>query len=235
MTGITRDEPMFNDDQIRELAQSVEAHDFERIAPPATVWNNILAEVEVETASSEADARRTAGESTTGGRVAGGRIAGGRRDGRTRRWFQSSSTSLLAIAAATLLMVGVVAAVVARNNDAPLEELATATMTDADLPVPTSETAQARVVCDNDVCSVEVDLTGLPDAGADADLELWVINSDVSDMYTLGLVTGETGTFELPFGVTAEDYPIVDISIEPRDGVEAHSGQSVLRGVFTSA
>ena len=214
MTGITHDEPMFSDDEIRELARSVEAHDFDRIAPPPMVWNNILTEIEVETASSEANARRTA-------------------DRRTRRWFQASSTGLLAIAAATLLMVGVVAAVVARNDEPPVE-FASALMTDADLPVPTSETAQARVVCDDETCSVEVDLTGLPDAGADADLELWVINSDVSDMHTLGFVTGETGTFELPFGVTADDFPIVDISIEPRDGVEAHSGQSVLRGVFTN-
>ncbi len=218
MNGITRDEPMFNEDQIRELTRSVEPHDFDRIAPPAMVWNNIIAEVEVETATSEADARRTA----TGGRAR-----------RTQHWFQKSSSSMLAIAAATLLMVGVVAAVVARNDEPPVE-FATALMTDTDLPVPTSETAQARVVCDDNTCSVEVDLTGLPDAGADADLELWVINSDVSDMHTLGFVTGETGTFELPFGVTADDFPIVDISIEPRDGVEAHSGQSVLRGVFNN-
>lgn len=219
MTGITHDEPMFSDDEIRELTKSVEAHDFERIAAPAAVWNNILAEVEVQMASAEADARRT--DSKT-------------RDRRTRRWFQASSTNVLAIAAATLLMVGVVAAVVARN-DAPPVELANAAMTDTDLPVPTAETAQARVVCDDETCSVEVDLTGLPDAGDNADLELWVINSDVSDMHTLGFITGETGSFELPAGVTADDFPIVDISIEPRDGVAAHSGQSVLRGVFNDA
>ncbi len=218
MTGITHGEPMFSDDDIRELTQSVEAHDFERIASPAAVWNNILAEIEVEMASAEADARRRSDNKT--------------RARRTRRWFSPTSSNVLAIAAATLLMVGVVAAVVARN-DAPPVEFANATMTDTDLPVPTTETAQARLVCIDDTCSVEVDLTGLPDAGADADLELWVINSDVSDMHTLGFITEASGSFELPPGVTADEFPIVDISIEPRDGEAAHSGQSVLRGVFT--
>ena len=142
MTGITHDEPMFDDDQIRDLARSVEPHDFDRIAPPPMVWNNIIAEVEVETASSEADARRNAG-------VANGVTSLESR--RTRGWFQKSSTSLLAIAAATLLMVGVVAAVVARNDEPPME-FASALMTDAELPVPTSETAQARVICDDDIC-----------------------------------------------------------------------------------
>ncbi|MEM7094877.1 MAG: anti-sigma factor [Actinomycetota bacterium] len=210
MTGLIREEPVFDGDDIRELARSIEPHDFERIAPPPMVWNNILAEFEVETASSEADARRQARQSA-------------RPSGRT----------LMAIAAAALLLVGVLGGLTLRGDDAgeDLRELAAASMTDVDLPVPTDETAQARVVCDDDVCSVAVDLTGLPDSG-DADLELWVINGDVTDMYSLGFVTEANGTFELPFGVTPTDYPIVDISIEPRDGVEAHSGQSVLRGVF---
>ena len=42
----TRDQPMFSDDEIAETARSVQPHDFDRIAPPALVWNNILAEVE---------------------------------------------------------------------------------------------------------------------------------------------------------------------------------------------
>lgn len=208
MTGTTRYD-MFSDDRIIELTRSIEPHDFDRIAPPLQVWDNILAEVEVERAGAEADARR-----------------------RFQPWYRS--TTVLAIAAATLLMVGVVAAV-AFNRDAavPEQELAVAAMTDLDLPVATNETAQARVVCQGDECAVELDLTGLPDPG-DGDLELWVINSDVSDMHSLGLVSA-SGTFDLPAGVTPDDFPIVDISVEPRDGVEAHSGQSVLRGVLESS
>ena len=203
--------PRFTDGDVLELARSIEAHDFDRIAPPALVWENISADLEEEIAASEALARR-----------------------RSRRWFNGSP--LLAIAAATLLMVGVAAAVVSRTDIATRvdeSEVAAATLTDADLPMATDESATATVVCQGDTCEIDVELTGLPESGDGADLELWVINGDVTDMHSLGLVT-ESGRFPLPDGVTADDFPIVDISIEPRDGVAAHSGQSVLRGVFES-
>jgi len=204
----TRDTPMFSDDEIIEMTRGVEAHDFDRIAPPPIVWNNILAEVEEEIASNEASARR-----------------------QSRGWF--TPARLLSAAAVTLLMVGVAVAVVSfRGDDTPVvNELAAAMLTDEGLPVSTSETADARFVCDEDACYVDVELSGLPDAGAD-DLELWVINGDVTDMHSLGLVTNGSGRYLLPDDVTADNFPIVDISIEPDDGDETHSGQSVLRGVL---
>lgn len=211
MNSITRDDSRFSDDEIIEMARAVEAHDFDRIAPPPQVWNNVLAELEVAIASEEASARR-----------------------RSQRWF--SSPRLLSAAAAILLMVGIAVAVVAsRTDDAPIErELATAVMTDDTLAIPTDETGQARVVCDDDGCFVEVELTSL-ELGAEedeADLELWVINSDVSDMHSLGFVTGDQTRVMLPEGVDVDGFPIVDISIEPRDGEPTHSGLSVLRGLF---
>ena len=207
----TRDNPMFSDDDIIELTRSVEAHDFDRIAPPAQVWNNILAEVEEEVASNEASARR-----------------------QSSGWF--STARLLSAAAVTLLMVGVAVAVVTfRGDDTPVvTELATAMLTDEGLPVSTSETASATYVCEEDKCFVELELSDLPDAGAD-DLELWVINGDVTDMFSLGLVTENQARYELPAEATVDGYPVVDISIEPDDGDAAHSGQSVLRGILDEA
>jgi len=211
----TREVPMSSDNEIIELARSVEAHDFDRIAPPPQVWNNILAEVEVQTASSEATARRQSQP-------------------------RFSSTRLLTAAAALVILAGIaVAALSFRSADtppvielaSPITGLATATLTDQDLPVSTTEIANATFGCDDDTCYIEVVLTGLPDAGAD-DLELWVINGDVTDMHTLGLVTAGSGRYELPPGVTPDDFPIVDISIEPDDGDATHSGQSVLRGIL---
>jgi len=165
-----------------------------------------LARTEVEVASQEASARRKSA------------------------WFQPAR--LLSIAAATLLMVGVAVAVVNRD-DTPSVELASAMLTDEGLPIPTSETADASFVCDEDGtnCFLEIDLTALPDAGTD-DLELWVINSDVTDMESLGLVTESEGRFALPANVTPEAFPIVDISLEPNDGDSTHSGKSVLRGIL---
>lgn len=256
MSSNNRGSTVFSDADILEMARTVESHDFDRIAPPPQVWNNMLAELEVEVASHEASARRQSQSWVTSGRI-------------------------LSIAAATLLLVGAAVAVVAyqNNNDpdtdeivevAPLPtqvpetatpapatanplpatavpptaapttpvpvstQIATAQMNDAGLPVATTETAAARVVCEGDDCFVEVDLTALPDAGVD-DLELWVINDDTSDMHSLGLVTMNASRFALPAGVDAADFPIVDISVEPDDGDATHSGQSVLRGVFDLA
>ncbi|MFT4988484.1 MAG: anti-sigma-K factor RskA [Acidimicrobiales bacterium] len=206
------DNSNYSDDDIMAMARDVEAHDSDRIAPPPQVWNNILAELEIEVAPEEASTRSQTTHSKTEG------------------WF--SSARLLSIAAATLVMVGVVVAIVnVSYDDSSLTEVAAASMTDEGLQVATSATADARLVCEDDDCFVDVVLSALPDAGA-GDLELWVINSDVSDMYSLGNVTASNGRFALPPGVTSNDFPIVDISIEPDDGNETHSGQSVLRGVF---
>lgn len=206
----TRDNSEFSDDDIVAIARGVEPHDFDRIAPPPQVWNNVLAELEVEVATQEASARRD-----------------------SRGGFFSNR--ILSIAAATLLMVGVAVAIVSYSSeDTAVNEVAAAMMTDDGLPVATSATADAFFRCEDDTCFVEVDLSALPESGAD-DLELWVINEDVSDMYSLGNITSNAGRFELPPGVTAVDFPIVDISIEPDDGDATHSGQSVLRGVFDQA
>lgn len=206
MNNILRDGPMFSDEEIIAIARTVEPHDFQRIDPPPQTWNNILAEIEVEIASEEALARR-----------------------RSQRWF--TSPKILSVAAACLLLVGIAAiAIAGRGNDGPTTELV-AGMTNEGLPVPTTETAQANVTCNGDGCFVDIELTGLPSAD-EADLELWIINSDVSDMHSLGLIT-QDDRFRLPDGVDPELFPIVDISIEPRDGVEAHSGQSVLRGTLS--
>lgn len=213
MNGITRVNPMFSDEDIERIARGVEPHDFDRIAPPPQVWNNVLAEMEIAVASEEATARR-----------------------KTARFPASRQTStlLLSAAAAVLLLVGVSVAFLATRDDAvpPAEQLASASMTDVGLQIPTNESAEAVVLCEGENCFVEVTLTAIPSAGFEADLELWVINSDVTDMHSLGIVS-ESGRFELPDGVSYENFPIVDISVEPRDGEPAHSGQSMLRGVLS--
>lgn len=207
MSMSSRDGAVFTDDEIELVARSVEPHDFDRIAPPPGVWNNILAELEVEVANQEATARR---QSTS--------------------WFTSSR--ILSVAAAALLMVGVVVAAVSfQGNDNTPDELAMAALTDADLPVSTSVLADAVFECDDETCYLDLELTDLPDSGAD-DLELWLINGDVTDMHSLGLVTATSGRFEVPADVTVDGFPIVDISVEPDDGDITHSGQSVLRGVL---
>lgn len=206
MISITSEPNQFSDEEIIALARSVELHDHERIAPPREVWDNLLAEFEEDKATTQPQGRRPAS------------------------WTMSSR--LLAVAASMVVLVGLFAAVgwLNERSTTALEEIARAPMTDEGLPVGTRATAQARVVCEDDECAVDIQLTALPIAD-DAFLELWVINDDVTDMHSLGPISS-SGSFPLPDGVTPADFPIVDISVEPRDGVAAHSGQSVLRGVF---
>ena len=63
-------------------------------------------------------------------------------------------------------------------------------------------------------------------------IEVWLIDSQVKGMISLGPFRGN-GDYPIPSGVDPAKYPIVDVSIEPADGVPTHSGVSILRGVAT--
>ncbi len=88
----------------------------------------------------------------------------------------------------------------------------------------------ATVLDTGDGQTVQIDLSS--DLGAVADdefYELWVIDTRVEGMYSLGPITAD-GTFVVPDGVDVHDFPIVDISLEQDDGNPAHGGASVVRG-----
>ena len=42
------------------------------------------------------------------------------------------------------------------------------------------------------------------------------------------------GTYAVPAELDPDTYSVVDISIEPRDGDDAHSGRSILRGQLSA-
>jgi anti-sigma-K factor RskA len=66
----------------------------------------------------------------------------------------------------------------------------------------------------------------------DADLEVWLIDPNIEGMVSLGYLTADEGEFVIPAGYDVAEFPIVDVSVEPRDGVPTHSGDSVKRGVL---
>ena len=66
----------------------------------------------------------------------------------------------------------------------------------------------------------------------DGFFEVWVINMDVTQLVSLGPLRND-GIYELPPGLDPASFPIVDVSVEPIDGVPTHSGDSVLRGQLT--
>ena len=93
------------------------------------------------------------------------------------------------------------------------------------------QAGQAQVLDSPDGQVVRVDATALPPV--DGYYEVWLIDEQVSGMVALGaLPAGAIGTFTVPPGVSIEDFPIVDISLEPLDGDPAHSKVSLLRGVL---
>jgi hypothetical protein len=94
-----------------------------------------------------------------------------------------------------------------------------------------TQPGQAKVLDSPDGQVVRVDATSLPPV--DGYYEVWLIDEQVSGMVALGaLPAGSIGTFTVPPGVSIEDFPILDISLEPLDGDPAHSKVSLLRGVL---
>jgi anti-sigma-K factor RskA len=88
---------------------------------------------------------------------------------------------------------------------------------------------RAEVVVRDDGSRVlEVDLDAPP--LDDGYYEVWLIETSVEGMVTLGVAQAGTNTFELPAGLDLGRFPLVDVSVEPLDGDPTHSGVSVARG-----
>ncbi len=154
-------------------------------------------------------------------------------------WRRGHRRTWLAVAAATVLVIGASVAVLARRGSGDTL-LATATLAwdPAFDPAGATAAAQAELVEHDGSYQIRLSDTELPDPAAEqADLELWLIAVDASgtpaDIAPISLVDGsEPGTYQVPDGVDPTVNTIVDISIEPRDGDQHHSGRSILRGAL---
>lgn len=62
--------------------------------------------------------------------------------------------------------------------------------------------------------------------------EVWLIDRDVQRLVSLGVLEGSAGRFTIPAGLDLTDFAVVDVSEEPFDGVPAHSGDSIVRGIL---
>ena len=75
-----------------------------------------------------------------------------------------------------------------------------------------------------------VTLEGVDDG--DGYREVWLIDTSVSKLVSIGVLHGGEGSFALPDGLDLTEYPVVDISEEHFDGDPTHSGDSIVRGVL---
>ncbi len=147
---------------------------------------------------------------------------------RTRR-----SRLLLAAAASLVVGVGIGAGAVALGTGDDDEGPAVAAAA-LDPLEDSGASGEARVVGHADGTLVlEVDLTAAdPEDGF---YEVWLLDEAVADLVSLGIVRGGSEVaLTLPSDVDLDQYPIVDVSVEPLDGDPGHSGVSVARGTLQS-
>jgi hypothetical protein len=212
-----------------------------RIAPPPRVWDQIAAATGVQTHPHPDEvARHTVEPPATDipaeppTREPPAVPVQRSRSWTSRSWASRLDGRLLALAASCLvigLLGGVFGNRVLTDRDTPPDPVVAATRL-AGLPAAPSASGQADVTesADGRTLSLGVRQLGVPDGF----YEVWLIDRTVSKMVPIGVLSGSQGRFTLPAGVNLEDYPLVDISVEPLDGNPAHSGKSVLRGTLRS-
>lgn len=193
--------------------------------PDDRVWDAIVAEVATDkaapapaSADSQADIDR-APSAVTPETVPGRHVA-------PRRRSRARLAALLATATAAVVGVVIVAAVLLPR---PVG-IATASL-DA-FPAHPGASGSAELEREPDGTErVRVEL----DASVPADgfREVWLIADDGSDLVSLGVLDGTTGTFTVPTSVDTTRFSVVDISQEPTDGGAEHSGDSIVRGTLT--
>jgi hypothetical protein len=246
--------------QIRELADRIGSlgETPTLLTPPAHVWDAIAAELGDELGSAltseqgaeraderaapqalstvNLDERRAARDSGASDRFAqdgaslardsasgGGSGQGAKRGGRRTTWLIGIAAGVAGIATGAAVVAGLIRDPVA-TGDVVAQAALTDLASEAD-----AGTAKVEVLDDGTrVLVLDTDFEDIPDAY----LEVWLIDPNIEGMVSLGHLTQADEQFVIPEGFDVAAFPIVDISVEPLDGVPTHSGDSVTRGVL---
>ncbi len=209
--------------RIDALLRSMTDDDLEFAAPPADLWNDIEAAVFADSPSDTVG--EESGESPTNNVV----------DITSR--FRRGTAFFAAAAAAVVVMIGALV-VVASGNDSPSFEVvgdARLDWQEGFVDEGVTLTVDATILGTKSAQAVQLSAAALPPRAGE-DLELWLIGIDAAGeltISTLGIIESDAdGTYEVPddFDSSAFDTVLVDISYEPRDGDETHSGASIVRG-----
>jgi hypothetical protein len=225
------DEQLDDYGDLAELARSITLADTRLDEPPADLWNRIATAVaKADTAPPDrgtpaAGPVETLGTSASHAEV---RPIGRRRSSRSR-W----TMTLGAVAAALVLIVGTVL-VATRDTGSVGRQVASTVLVNDNLdPAGASSRGTATLVRTGDgEYALDVKADNLPSTDG-AFLELWMIDTSVKGMISLGPVAGDVRV-KLPPTIDPKAFPIVDISVQPLNGVATHSGVSILRGQITA-
>ena len=208
---------------IDALLRSMTDDDLEFAAPPADLWNDIEAAVFADSPSDTMG--EESGESPTNNVV----------DITSR--FRRGTAFFAAAAAAVVVVIGALV-VAASGNDSPSFEVvgdARLDWQEGFVAEGAELTVDATILGTDSAQAVQLNAAALPPRAGE-DLELWLIGINAAGeltISTLGIIESDTdGTYEVPddFDSSAFDTVLVDISYEPRDGDETHSGASIVRG-----
>ncbi|QTE29296.1 anti-sigma factor [Pengzhenrongella sicca] len=191
------------------------------VAPSAVVWDRIRAELELS-AGLDPESGRPGEEAEAAPEPALAPVVPLRR---RRPWIATAA------AAAGLVIGGAAGTWWATGPDR--DETTPAVVARAELdPLPgwdASGTASVERAADGSrVLVVTVD--GAAKAGDFR--EVWLLDPDVTQLVSLGILQGSEGRFTVPDGLDLAALPVVDVSEEALDGDPAHSGDSVVRGVL---
>ncbi len=209
--------------RIAALLRSMTDDDLEFAAPPADLWNDIEAAVFADSPSDTVG--EESGESPTNNVV----------DITSR--FRRRTAFFAAAAAAVVAVIGALV-VAASGNDSPSFEVvgdARLDWQEGFVDAGAELTVDATILGTDSAQAVQLNAAALPPRAGE-DLELWLIGIDAAGeltISTLGIIESDAdGTYEVPddFDSSAFDTVLVDISYEPRDGDETHSGASIVRG-----
>ncbi|WP_413316592.1 anti-sigma factor [Agrococcus sp. 1P02AA] len=229
---------------LRRTAVRMRAGAVAPAAPSAGLWERIAAEVEegsapraargsvsaaaggpsTDAASHDASTPSAESEQPAASATGSGHVAPRRR--RSRRF--GVATLVTACLASAAIAAGAVWLSVGQLGSGAQGSSLAAVQLDPLQPI--VDPAQARIVERDGHRVLLLEADRLPEV--DGYLDVWLIDSDVQGMVSVGLFDASTTEIVLPDGLDLAGYPIVDVSVEPFDGDPTHSGESVWRGVL---
>lgn len=230
-------------DELRALERTVQRIREDAVEPaplPPALWDRIAAEVAAdEDAQLVADAPAVAeAPAAHQARAAHPAPTGptdvdevprvrARRD-RRPRVRRVSVRTLVAACVVTALVVGGGIGIGAWIAQRPPAETVLATIDLAPLADGLDDASASIVERDGHRVLV-IDAAGLPSA-AGGTIDVWLIDANVVGMVNVGVLADDHAEYVLPDDLDLDDFPIVDVSIEPLDGDPTHSGDSIWRG-----
>lgn len=190
-------------------------------APPESVWAQIAAETaepDRETAAPDRESARSDRPDETAWPIQ--QPSGPARRRFSRRWVIGGVAAGVA--------VGVLAGVVVPQVTQPRPQM----VAQASLQTLDTRQAQGQATVTGEGSALDLTLKVQPLTAGAGFLEVWLINTDLKRMVSIGVLPN--GATQQQFPITGalleQGYLIVDISREPFDDRPQHSGDSLLRG-----